>query len=122
MQKVNKECFWKCQNKVSHLITRNDIQFGEKRYQEVYVGSESANKSMIQWYLLNSSSEKTVKDILVILTVRDEEKWVKSIEKHLAVERAQFKEMVWWRRFPNLYSLVFNHSSKAMGVYMDWIR
>ena len=44
------------------------------------------------------------------------------MKKHLAVEREQFREMSWWRNWQTLYSFIFNHSSQAMGIYMDWIR
>ena len=60
--------------------------------------------------------------LIVILVLRDEEKWITSVQKHLQVEREQFKEMSWWRNWQTLYSFIFNHSSQAMGIYMDWIR
>jgi len=30
--------------------------------------------------------------------------------------------MMWWRLHGGIYSWIFNHSSRAMGLYMDWIR
>lgn len=65
---------------------------------------------------------KQFPDAKVILCLRDEDKWAKSVEKHLQVEREQFKEMMWWRLHSGLYRWIFNHSSRAVGLYMDWIR
>lgn len=61
-------------------------------------------------------------DAKVILIERDEDKWANSMEKHLAVEHKEFKEMMFWRCYNWIYSKVFNHSSQAMGVYMDFMR
>jgi len=61
-------------------------------------------------------------DAKVILVERDPEKWRASLEKHVAVERAQFLEMWFHRCFGPLYRFVFNHSSKPFRVYMDFIR
>lgn len=58
----------------------------------------------------------------VILVLRDEDKWAASLERHLQVERAQFKEMGWWRLHRTIYSWIFNHSCQTMEVYMDWMR
>lgn len=58
----------------------------------------------------------------MILVLRDEDKWAASVHKHLKVEREQFKEMMWWRLHGGIYRWIFNHSSRAMGLYMDWIR
>ncbi|CAG5104101.1 Oidioi.mRNA.OKI2018_I69.chr1.g1094.t1.cds [Oikopleura dioica] len=65
---------------------------------------------------------KQFPDAKVILAIRDEDKWANSVVKHLAVEREQFKEMGWWRLHSGIYKWVFNHSSRAVGLYMDWIR
>lgn len=41
---------------------------------------------------------------------------------HRQVEREQFQEMMWWRLHGGIYRWIFNHSSRAMSLYMDWIR
>ena len=58
----------------------------------------------------------------VILIERDEDKWAASLERHLGVEHKEFKEMSWWRLYNWIYTKIFNHSSAAMGVYMDFYR
>jgi len=61
-------------------------------------------------------------DAKVILIERDEDKWANSLEKHIGVEHAEFKEMMFWRCYTWIYSKIMNHSSVAMGVYMDFMR
>lgn len=58
----------------------------------------------------------------MILVLRDEDKWAASVTRHLQVEREQFKEMMWWRLHGGIYRWIFNHSSRAMSLYMDWFR
>lgn len=61
-------------------------------------------------------------DAKVILIERDEDKWAASLERHIGVEHKEFKEMMFWRCYTWLYSKIMNHSSAAMGVYMDFYR
>jgi len=58
----------------------------------------------------------------VILVIRNDESWAKAMSNHIAVERKQFLEMWFQRCFGPLYRKVFNHSSKAFDVYMDFFR
>lgn len=58
----------------------------------------------------------------VILIERNEDKWIASCKNHLDVEREQFKELGYWRKYQAVTSLIFNHSSRAVSIYMDWIR
>lgn len=58
----------------------------------------------------------------VILVVRDDQKWINSLQNHLVVERQQFWEMWFHRCFGPVYRWVFNHSSDAVTMYMDYFR
>ena len=87
----------------------------------------------------------------VILVVRDDQKWINSLQNHLVVsfyfwfifgpriffrkctrgttddvilkvERQQFWEMWFHRCFGPVYRWIFNHSSEAVTMYMDYFR
>ena len=58
----------------------------------------------------------------VILVVRDEKSWEKAVLNHISVERKLFLEMWFQRCFGPIYRRIFNHSSKAFDMYMDFFR
>jgi len=58
----------------------------------------------------------------VILVVRDDASWEKAVLNHISIERKQFLEMWFQRCFGSIYRKVFNHSSRAFDIYMDFFR
>ena len=70
---------------------------------------------------LKNKVSKSVK-FLVIMVIRDEDKWVESFRKFFEVEQRDFAEMKWHRLYGPIYRFFFPHSSAPMRVYMDFLR